>query len=97
MVVEVRFPSGFEFRDNREAVARGSLWEDRAVATLLDFVFEVAALRDGHRGGFRPVVLRSCSFHNVPFLFFDLRLPRPTRLFYTVNNCQRQFDFRFIP
>src|SRR5437667_5214609 len=46
-----------DLRDDREAIARGSLREDRAVSALLHFVCEKSALGDRHGCGFRPIVL----------------------------------------
>src|SRR5207237_1369987 len=50
-------PPRLDLRDDREAIAGGSLREDRAISALLDFVFEESPFRDGHGCGFRPVIL----------------------------------------
>ena len=47
--------AGLDLRDDREAIARGSLGEDRAVSSL--FLLEESLLRDRLGGGLRPVVL----------------------------------------
>src|SRR5206468_10564901 len=60
ILVEVRFATRNDLRDEREAVAGRGLREDRTIAALLDLVLEVSAFRDRHRRGFRPVVLFGC-------------------------------------
>ena len=60
ILVEVRFATRNDLRDDREAVAGRGLREDRTIAALLDLVLEVSAFRDRHRRGFRPVVLFGC-------------------------------------
>ena len=63
MVSSIFFPyarivssrAGLDLRDDREAVARGSPGEDRAVSSL--FLLEESLLRDRLGGGLRPVVL----------------------------------------
>ena len=47
--------AGLDLRDDREAIARGSPGEDRAVSSL--FLLEESLLRDRLGGGLRPVVL----------------------------------------
>src|SRR5438477_3060034 len=51
------FTPRLDLRDDREAIAGRSLREDGAVASLLYFIFEKAALWDRHGRGFRPIVL----------------------------------------
>ena len=43
--------------DDGEAVARGSLWKDRAVSALFHLVLEESSFRDCHGCGFRPSAL----------------------------------------
>src|SRR5262249_52475226 len=47
--------AGLDLRDDREAMARGSLGEDRAISSL--FLLEVSPLRDRLGRGLRPIVL----------------------------------------
>src|SRR5277367_597413 len=50
------FPPGNDLCDDRETVTCRRPGKDRTVSSLLDFVGEEAAFRDGHCCGFRPVV-----------------------------------------
>src|SRR5205823_7042593 len=63
ILVEVFLAARNDLRDDREAVARGSLGKNWAISSLLHFVWEEATLRDGHGCGFRPIVLLLCVCH----------------------------------
>ena len=58
--------AGNQLCDDGEAVTRGSPGEDRAVASLFGLA-EVTSLRDRHRDGFRPVLLRCLRHDHLPF------------------------------
>src|SRR5438552_1205135 len=64
ILVQVLFPSRFDLCNDGEAVARRSLWKDRAVPALLHLVCEKSSLWDRHGGWRRPIVLLRFVRHN---------------------------------
>ena len=56
VIVECFFSAGNDLREDREAIAGGSLGENRAVPALLRSRRVKPALRNGHSYGLRPIL-----------------------------------------
>jgi hypothetical protein len=79
VLIEGWLPHGDDLRDDGEAVARRSPWEDWAVPALLRLVLEKSPLGDRHGGGLRPILSLRCIGHNsdLSFLGFEIEVREP--------------------